>query len=996
MKEKIKNRSLLVLNINTYSHYSLLSSALSIDKIINFAISQNKKYVCLTDTNLYGAMEFYLKCKKNKLIPVIGLSINIPISIENNNDKNYDFVLYAKNKKGYLNLVKISSFLSTNTKFDWEKYLDNLFIVDKLNNFDFKTSSKVYSIDKNKDNAIAFNESRYHSVNDKKIYNALIAVRDNKIVSVKELEVGNDLHLLDENESLSIFNDLQIKNLNKEIEEVDLVIEFEKNNIIEYKKDSNISSKALLHQFCIDGLNQRIFNKEIDANKKDEYIERAEYELKIINEMGFNDYFLVIQDFIKHAKNNNILVGPGRGSAAGSLVAYLLGITDIDSIKYNLLFERFLNPGRITMPDIDIDIMDIRRDEIVDYIFEKYGHNNVAHIITFQRIKAKMALRDIGRILNINLKEINSICKNLGNEYDEDLAAALKTKKIKDSYLVYKDLYDIAIGIIGCPRQTGIHAAGIVLSKKPLIDIIPIQTSVNGEITTQYSMDFLEDLGLIKMDLLGLTNLSTISHVCTLIKINHGIEIDLNHINLNDQKVFADAQKGYTLGIFQLESRGMTSVVKKIKPTCIEDISICSALYRPGPMQNIKTFVARRNGEEKVDYIDEKNKDILEPTYGIIVYQEQVINLVRRIANFSLAEADMFRRIISKKKGEELEKFKNTFFERALKNGYTQQELENIYNFIYTFADYGFNHSHSVAYSLISYWLLYLKHYYPLEFMIILMTFSESDKTKIEAYIEECFRLKINVQKPDINISNKSFGLYKKNIILFGLNSIKGIGAETSKKIIEIRSKLKNKKFIDFSDAVKNLSFNKIGQATLETLIYAGTFDSFNLSKKYMLENLVDIIETSQNLKDDGSFIFEPRLKNVEKETDEEIEFFKNKEIDLLGIDFNSIKETRIDYTEIINKYANYNIKPINDPSNEGFFESIVIINSIKITKSKKGTDMAIVNLVDVYNNKARLMGFGQSLLKSFENLDTSKKYLILFKTSDYGVTIIKIRNQID
>ncbi|MDE7088300.1 MAG: DNA polymerase III subunit alpha, partial [Malacoplasma sp.] len=364
-----------------------------------------------------------------------------------------------------------------------------------------------------------------------------------------------------------------------------------------YKKDSNISSKTLLHQFCLDGLNQRIFNKEIDSDKKNDYIERAEYELQIINEMGFNDYFLVIQDFIKHAKNNNILVGPGRGSAAGSLVAYLLGITDIDSIKYNLLFERFLNPGRITMPDIDIDIMDIRRDEVVDYIFEKYGHNHVAHIITFQRIKAKMALRDIGRILNIDLKEINSICKNLGSDYDEDLAAAIKTKKIKDSYLVYKDLYDIAIGIIGCPRQTGIHAAGIVLSKKPLVDIVPIQTSVNGEITTQYSMDFLEDLGLIKMDLLGLTNLSTISHVCTLIKLNHGILIDLNHINLNDQKVFADAQKGYTLGIFQLESRGMTSVVKKVKPTCIEDISICSALYRPGPMQNIKTFVARRNGE---------------------------------------------------------------------------------------------------------------------------------------------------------------------------------------------------------------------------------------------------------------------------------------------------------------------------------------------------------------------------------------------------------------
>ncbi len=996
MKEKIKNNNLLVLNINTYSNYSLLSSALSIDKIIDFAISQGKNYVCLTDINLYGAMEFYLKCKKNNLIPVIGLSVSIFFDPENKENKKYDFVLYAKNKKGYLNLVKISSFLSTNTEFEWEKYLDNLFIVDKLDNFDFKTISKVYSIDKNKPNAIAFNESRYHTHNDKKIYNALVAIRDNKIVSVNELEEGNDLHLFNNNESLDAFNHVQIENLNREIKEIDLIIEFEKNNIIEYPRDNKISSKMLLHQFCLNGLDQRIFNKEIDSNKKDEYIQRAEYELEIINQMGFNDYFLVIQDFIKHAKNNHILVGPGRGSAAGSLVAYLLGITDIDSIKYNLLFERFLNPGRITMPDIDIDIMDIRRDEVVNYIFEKYGHNHVAHIITFQRIKAKMALRDVGRILNIDLKEINLICKNLGSDYDDNLSAAITTKKVKDSYLVYKDLYDIAIGIIGCPRQTGIHAAGIVLSKKPLIDIIPIQTSVNGEITTQFSMDYLEDLGLIKMDLLGLTNLSTISHVCTLIKINHGIEIDLNHINLNDQKVFADAQKGYTLGIFQLESRGMTSVVKKIKPTCIEDISICSALYRPGPMQNIKSFVARRNNEEKIEYIDLKNKDILEPTYGIIVYQEQVINLVRKIANFSLAEADMFRRIISKKKEKELDKFKNLFFEKALQNGYTEKELEKIYNFIYTFADYGFNHSHSVAYSLISYWLLYLKHYYPLEFMIILMTFCESDKTKIEAYIEECFRLKINVKKPDINISNRSFGLYKKNTILFGLNSIKGIGAETSKKIIEIRNKLKNKKFNDFCDAIKNLSSNKIGQSNLETLIYAGTFDSFNLSKKYMLANLADIIETSQNLKEDGSFIFEPRLKDVDKETNEEIEFFKNKEIDLLGINFYNIKENEIDFAEISNKYSGYNIKSVTDVSNNGFFDSIVVFNSIKITKSKKGKDMVVVNLVDIYNNKARLMGFNQTLLKNLETLDTTKKYLVLFKTSDYGPTIIKIKEQLD
>ncbi|BAC43989.1 DNA polymerase III subunit alpha [Malacoplasma penetrans] len=980
MKEKNKNNlTPLVLNLNTYSHYSLLSSSLSLDQIIEFAINEEKKYVCLTDTNLYGVIEFYLKCKDKNLMPVIGLSINSQL-IENTK---YDFVLFAKNKKGYLNLVKISSFLMTNNDFNYENYLSDLFIVDKNGTFDFKTDSKVYSINPKDKNAIAFNEARYFNKNDKRVFNALQAIKNNRTVSIDELEEGQDLSLLTESESVSLFNDVQIENLNNEIKEVNLEIEFEKNNIIKYPNESNLSDKALLHKFCMDGLNEKIFNKEIDSNSKDTYIERMEYELQIIDDMGFNDYFLVVQDFINDAKNKGILIGPGRGSAAGSLIAYLLGITEIDSIKYNLLFERFLNPGRITMPDIDIDIMDIRRDEVVEYLFEKYGYDHVAHIITFQKIKAKMALRDIGRILNIDLKIINSICKSITKDLEEDLANAINTKKLQDAYKSYKDLFDLAIGIMGCPRQVGIHAAGVVLSQKVLTDIVPIQTSVNGEITTQYSMDYLEDLGLIKMDLLGLTNLSTINHVCKLIKMNHGIEINLAKLNLEDQNVFLDLQQGHTLGIFQLESEGMTSVVKQVKPVCIEDISICSALFRPGPMQNIKPFVRRREGFEKVEYIDVKNKDILEPTHGIIVYQEQVINLVRRIANFSLSEADMFRRIISKKKGHELDNFKKMFFENALKNDYTQDRLEQIYNYIYTFADYGFNHSHSVAYSLIGYWMAYLKHYYPIEFMIILMTFSENDKNKIDLYVNECKRLNINIRKPDINISNKSFGLYKKNTILFGLNSIKGIGVETSKKIIEIRTNNKDKKFSDFCEAIKKLSSNKVGISTLETLINAGTFDGFKLSKKYMLENLPIIVDAASNLKDDGSFLFEPRLIDVEGETNAEKEAFNKKEIELLGLDLNEDNNNFSDKNELLYKYPD--IKPITEPITNGTFKSIVFIKSYEIKKTKKNTDMLSLMLVDIFNNKKKVISFSSHLISNIDSLDFSKKYLGTFRGTTFG-----------
>lgn len=980
MKEKKLNP--LILNINTYSHYSLLSSALSIDQIIDFALSENKKYVALTDNNLYGAMDFYLKCKKKNLIPVIGLSLNF---------LNNDFVIYAKNKNGYINLVKISSLLlSNNLDFDISQYLNDVFIIYKNKDFNIQTTANKYFYQD-----IAFNESRFLSVNDKKIFNALQKIKNNQTCTIDELNVGLDLHLLNETEFTNRFNENQIELLNKEILDVNLEIEFEKNNIIEYKNNENLSSKQYLNKLCLNGLNEKILNEFISSEDKQKYLNRIDEELNVIDSMGFNDYFLVVQDFVKEAKNRNILVGPGRGSAAGSLIAYLLGITEVDPIKNNLLFERFLNPGRISMPDIDIDIMDSRRDEIIEYIFQKYGHEHVAHIVTFQRIKAKMAIRDVGRILNKDLKEINKICKLITAEFDEDLLGSINNNKELKKYAIdYQDLFEISNGIIGCPRQIGLHAAGIVLSKKPLNEIVPTQMSVNGEIATQFSMEYLEDLGLIKMDLLGLTNLTTIYNVLKLIKIIHKINIDLTKVKTDDQKVFEDARNGYTLGIFQLESPGMTSTVKKVKPVSIEDISICSALFRPGPMQNIKVFVDRRNKTEKVEYIDPKNKEILEPTYGIIVYQEQVIELVKKIANFSPYEADMFRRMIAKKDATKLESFKAKFFENAIKNGYVQEELEKIYTYIYTFADYGFNHSHSFAYSLISYWLLYLKHYFPTEFMTVLMMSVEGNMSKTPIYVNECKRLKIDVLPPSINYSEKSLSLYKRKV-LFGLSSIKGIGEETSKKIISIRSKQKNK-FESYVDSIKMLANSGIGISTLETLIYAGCFDEFKQSRKYMLANLKDIVEVSSMLNSDNSFKFEPRLVEVEKETTQETQEFGIKQESLIGIDF-SLKKEVVSESEISEKYSQYDIKPINEiKDNDVFFDSIITIKSFAIKKTKKGTDMLFVKVVDIYNNMIEACSFTKALIESIANYDSSKKYLATFKTSSFRLTLIKIKEEVE
>ncbi len=977
MKEM--NTNPLILNLNTYSHYSLLSSSLSIDQIINFAIEQNQKYVALSDVNLYGAMDFYLKCKKNNLIPVIGLDVFV---------SNKNFLVFAKNYNGYLNLVKISSAIQTKDEnFDVFKHLSDTFIIDKNGDLDLET--KHYKLSE-----IACNEVRFYKKDDLKIFNALQMIKNNMTCNPEELLVGQDLSLIDKQEFLNRFNSEQIENLNKEIQDVNLEINFEKNNIIEYKNSLNLSSKSFLEKLCLEGMNNKILNKQIDPSQKEIYIERLNEELKVINDMGFNDYFLVVQDFVNEAKNRNILVGPGRGSAASSLVSYFLSITEVDPIKYNLLFERFLNPGRISMPDIDIDIMDARRQEIVEYLFTKYGYDHVAHIVTFQRIKAKMAIRDVGRILNKDLKEINKICKLVPSDYDENLKEAiLKNKELKLYYEDYKLLFDISSEIIGCPRQIGLHAAGIVLSKKKLTDIIPIQSSVNGEIATQFSMEFLEDLGLIKMDLLGLTNLTTIYFVLKMIKMIHKIDLDLSKINLDDQKVFLDAQQGHTLGIFQLESPGMTATLKKIKPKSIEDISICSALYRPGPMQNIKHLVDRRNKKEEIEYIDIKNKDILEPTYGIIVYQEQVITLVKNIANFSPYEAYSFRRLISKKKGDELDKFKEKFYESALKNGYEKDELDKIYSYIYTFADYGFNHSHSFAYSLISYWLLYLKHYYPIEFMTTLMISVEGNTTKTPVYLEECERLKIDVLKPNINLSEKSLSLYKRKI-LFGFNSIKGIGEETSKKIITIRKN--NNGFVNYYDAIQKLSSNGVGTSTLETLIYAGCFDCFELNRKFMLENMNEVIQVSSIWKELKDFENNIMVKECEL-TEEDKELFKKTEFNLLGTVFTDKKEIQNKIDEVLSKYAKYQIKPLNEIKEDNvWFDSVITIKTFTLKKTKKNTNMLFLKVIDVFDNFIEVCSFNNELIETVAKLDLSKKYLVTFKTSTFKLTLIKIKEMME
>lgn len=973
----------IVPNLNTYSSYSLLSSTVNFQNIIDFAIKNNIKYVAITDVNLYGAFEFYKLSLKNSLKPIIGLDVSY---------NNFNFLIYAKNFDGFKSLIKISSFILTEKEFDIQTLLDkNVFVVNKIGSNFYSNKTMIYSQDQNLNNRIAINEVRLNDQNDLKTLKVIGAVKDNKTIDEIDLEDTNEKnkYFLNIEEFSKIFDDVSLSNLSNEIEEINLVIDTKHDNLIQFKNNNNISSKSYINKLCEDGLNEKILSGFIESNKKDIYLKRMNYELEIIDKMGFNDYFLVIQDFIKEARNKKILVGPGRGSAAGSLVAYLLGITSIDSIKYDLVFERFLNPGRLSMPDIDIDIMDTRRQEIIDYIFEKYGYDHVAHISTFQRLKAKMAIRDVGRVLKIPLPTINKISKEFPNDLEDNFLEyvegnhVLKLEKRNNPLL-----FEIASKIIGFPRQIGIHAAGIVLSKNKLIETIPIQLGVNKEIVTQYSMEYLEELGLIKMDLLGLTNLTTISNILTLINMRYKLEIDLYKLNLEDQKVFNDISLGNTLGIFQLESPGMRSLIKQMKPKCIEDISLCSALFRPGPQQNIKSFIARRDKKEKVEYVDIKCKDILESTYGIIVYQEQVISLVQRIANFSASEADIFRRIISKKQGEELESFKIKFYEQAKENGYSIKELDEIFNYIYTFANYGFNHSHSIAYSLIGYWLSYLKYYYPVEFMAILMTSFDGNQEKTRTYVKECDRLKIKVLPPNINNSLKTFRL-STNSIMFGFGSIKGIGDEKAKKIIEARESTDNKKFTSYTDAYRVLQDYKINQSIIDLLIYAGAFDSFGVSRRELILKLQegdsqaaywDVPESTKNT-----------LVDINKINIEEI---RDKMVEILGIYFpdpnekESIQKNNCK-DPLIEKYDCISFKDVDDSIQQ--FTTLATIKSIRKTKTKTDKTMYFVSFIDFENNTFDAACFISALFDS--DIDYKGKQIIVdIKNGSRGRQIVSIK----
>jgi len=586
----------------------------------------------------------------------------------------------------------------------------------------------------------------------------------------------------------------------------------------------------------------------VRAGKK-EVSERLEYELSVIGKTGFGSYFLIVQDFVNWAKSNGIVVGPGRGSAPGSLVSYLLNITNVDPLKYNLLFERFLNPERISFPDIDLDFTDTRRDEVIEYVAQKYGRNKVAQIITFGTMAARAAIRDVGRATGLSYSFCDQVAKMIpmGFSLDETLVKIAEFRQLYMQDSQARNLIDFAKKLEGVARHASTHACGVVVSKDPLESIVPLQhpTQSDEGIVTQYEMHCIEDLGLLKMDFLGLKNLTIIENALKIIKKNHDVDINIDNIPFDDKETYKLLQKGNTAGIFQLEGQGMTRYLVELKPTEFEDLIAMVALYRPGPMESIPSYIKRKHKKEPVEYLHPKMEGSLKSTYGILVYQEQIMQIAREMAGFSLGEADILRKAVGKKIKKLLVEQKEKLIGGMIKNNIDKKVVEKIWDWILPFASYGFVRSHAAGYATIAYETAYLKAHYPTEFMTALLTADQNDIERIAVVIDECKKMGISVLPPDINESRRDFTTVKENVIRFGLVAIKNVGTNVVEEIYEERKA--NGPYKSIADFVSRLSSKVLNKKSMESLIKAGAFDTLS-ERNLLLANLEQLLNNSREI----------------------------------------------------------------------------------------------------------------------------------------------------
>ena len=886
--------------------YSLLSSLIKIDDLVEFASSNNIKSLGIADDNLCGAIEFYHKCLKNNIKPIIGLNLKID---------SIAIILYAKNYNGYLNLIKINSLLEEeNLNIDnLNEIVDDLICIIPFKYKEIETNLKFKDIfigyekkeeeKELKENKIYIKETLYLKQEDSKYLKYLTAIKNG--TNLKE-EKSDNYRYLEQDLPYDLTNNYKI------YEMCDIKLEFKQDLIPKYECPDNLTSYEYLKKLCIEGL-KKIFGDKVGSK----YIERLKYELSVINDMNFCDYFLIVWDYVKFAKEHGILVGPGRGSASGSLVSYCLNIIEIDPLKYNLLFERFLNKDRITMPDIDIDFDGERIEEVIDYCKSKYGIKNVTSILTYSSLTTKQVLRDVGKVLNLSDDTINYFSRmfksKLSLEKNYENSDQIKNHLVKNPEL--NELLEISKKLENIKKHISIHASGVIISKYPIDNVIPL-IKYKDEYLTGYQAGFLEDIGLIKMDFLSLKTLTVINELI------NDIGIDYKSIPSYDKEAIKIFYFGNTLGIFQFESIGMINFLKKFKPISFEEIYNTIALYRPGPMDNIDSYIKRRSGKEKVDYFDSSLESILKPTYGIIVYQEQIMQIAHIMASYTLGEADILRRAMSKKKEDILKNEKSKFISRSVKNGYDEQLALKIYDLILKFAEYGFPKAHAVAYSVISCKMAYIKAHYPLYFMKNMLNNSISSNIDTKYKLLNAKNNGIEVVNPNINKSTTRYEIEDDHLI-YPLVGIKDV------TIMDINNIILNRKdgYIDIFDFVRRIDLKLISKEAILSLIYVGAFDSFGLNRRTLVQNL-DVVLNYAELVSVDDMAEVPNILEYEEFTNKEI---TKLEYDYLGLYLNKhpVNEYRVRYKKpiSINSVTNYINRRI---------DIIVRVDSVKETMTKK------------------------------------------------------------
>ena len=1010
------------IHLHVHSQYSLLDGAIRFEEAFDLAKKYRMNALALTDHgNMFGAVEFYQTAIKHGIKPIVGCEVYVspgsrlekkPIE---GMEGAFHLTLLVKNETGYYNLLKLVSLAhlegfyykprvdkeilgkyheglialsgclkgevavqagrgemkkALQSAEDYRKIFgDRRFFIEIQNNGvenQLLLNERLLQIAHQLSlPVVATNDCHYLHRKDAKAQEVLLCIQTGKTLQDSDrMKFSSDeFYFKSPQEMADLFpnNPEAIDHTVEIAEQCNLEMHFDEKHIPRIAVPAGETAESHLERLAREGLERRLsrYRGEVDFKDRSAFYKgRLDEELKIIKSMGYPGYFLIVYDFINYAKNHEIPVGPGRGSAAGSLVAYALNITDLDPIEYGLIFERFLNPGRkSSMPDVDVDFCMEGRDEVIRYVSEKYGKENVAQIITFGKMQAKAVVRDVGRVLGIPYAEVDRIAKLIPNKIDITLEQALQQEPGlreamgKDSRIA--SLFEIAASLEGLARHASTHAAGVVIANKPLMEYLPLQRGQNSEVITQYPMKQVEAIGLVKFDFLGLKTLTVVDQTIHLIQKNRSLRVELSEIPLDDPEVYDSLGAGSNLGIFQLESSGMRDLLTKLKPQSFKDIIALVALYRPGPLDSgmVGEFIKRKHGQESIHYELPALEEILRETYGVIVYQEQVMRIASALANFSLEDADNLRRAMSKKDALEMEKQKQKFLDGTKKNRIPAKKAEKIFEQMETFGRYGFNKSHSAAYALLAYQTAYLKTHYPVEFMAALLTSEAQNADKIVKYISECREMKVEILPPDINESFKQFA-GSGNQIRFGLTAVKNVGDAAIDIILAERER--NGKFESLYDFCRRVDLRKVNRRVVESLVKCGAFDFSKAHRSQMLTILGDILEQSQFIQRKKgepqlSMLVDPSKERKEDYPDID-EFPENQLItfEKETIGFYISRHPLSRYQEEIKKYTPLDTSVLPRLQNGAEVKICGLVSALKEIMTKKGDRMAFLTLEDM------------------------------------------------